>query len=718
MQRNSKTLHAVDSDDDSFDAAIRAHDAAVEASDLDVWIGAEPTFTNRLSESPEWLTDALGASKLGYACHIIEQLRDSYPGSIILRTLGRQYPGEERPRWSLGLYQRRDGRALADDLPADPLGMACSCEAGRLTAFWQALAAALGRDGWDAAGFRVDGEMGLRVVFRCDRQQSLADPATDARLGRASLHTQAVPTDGLADDLAGEGLYLVAVGCVATGPDDSQQPCIELPAFAKVALFMAFIQRVAQAAREAGLTALVWRGFPPPVDRTVAWTTLTPDPAVLEINEAPASSVAEFLERSRRLYALVEAQGLAPYRLQYDGTVSDSGGGGQFTLGGPTPAHSPFFVAPRLMSRMVVYFNRHPALSYWFAPLYVGSFSQSPRADENVLESFSELQVALQHLDATPEPEPEYIWRSLSPFLVDTSGNAHRSELNIEKLWNPLLPGRGCLGLVELRAFRMAIDAESAAAIAAMLRALAAMLSRQASSRQLIEWGSRLHDRFALPFYLRQDLGAVFSDLTAAGLGLGAPVIERLLADHWRHIGDAECAGCRLDVDQAIEFWPLLGDAATQSGGSRLVDASTTRLQIMLRPASGHAADLDGWQLLAGRYRVPLRRDQDAFGAVLIMGLRYRAFVPWAGLHPGLGAQGPIVLTLLPPGGERGLRITLHVWQPQGEAYAGLPGSLDDARRRIRERFAVEVITADSAPEGIAPPAEAMSDYCFDLRRT
>ncbi len=718
VHQNCETLHTVKPANSSFDAAIRAHDETMAACGLDVWIGAEPTFTNRWSESPEWLTDALGETKPVYARHIIERLRDSYPGSIMLRTLGRQYAGEARPRWSLGLYRRRDARALADGLPTDPLGDSCPCDAERMTAFWQSLTAALGRDGWAATGFRVEGDMGLRVVFRCDGQQPAADPATDSRLGRALLQSQATPPSGVVDDLAGEGVYLVALGCAPTGPANSLQPCIELPGFSEVAPFMTFIERVALAAREAGITALVWRGFPPPVDENVAWTTLTPDPAVVEVNEAPAASVTEFLDTSRRLYAVAEVEGLASYRLQYNGEISDSGGGGQFTLGGPSPTRSPFLVAPQLMTRLVGYLNRHPALSYWFAPPYVGSFSQSPRPDENVLESFSELQVALQHLAATAEPEPEFIWRSLSPFLVDTAGNAHRSEVNIEKLWNPNLPGRGRLGLVEFRAFRMPMDAETAAAIAAMLRALAAMLSRQDASHPLIEWGSRLHDRFALPFYLRQDLHAVFSDLEAAGLGLGTPVTDRLYAADWRHIGHAECAGCRLDVDQAIEFWPLLGDAATQQGGSRLVDASTTRLQLTLRPCTAQAPDLDGWQLLAGRYRVPLRREQDESGAVFIMGLRYRAFVPWTGLHPGIGAQGPILLTLLAPGVERGLRVTLHNWQPQGKPYNGLPDSLDEAQRRIRERFVVDEIAANEAPVAVTPPAEALSDYCLDLRRT
>ena len=708
----------MESDNDNFDAAIRAHDEAVAASGIDVWIGAEPTFTNRHSESPEWLSEALGETKQAYACRIIEELRDRYPGSIILRTLGRQYAGEPQPRWNLGLYRRRDGHTLANSLPVDPLSEACACEMQGMITFWQSLADQLNRNGCAATAFQVDVEMGLRILFTADAQTLSVDPAADPRLLRAPVQSQAIPPEGLEDDLAAEGLYMVSIGCATSGPDNSLQPCIELPGFADVKLFADFVQRVAIAATTAELSSLVWRGFPPPVDASVAWMTLTPDPAVLEVNEAPAASITGFLDMSRRLFDVVQSSGLAPYRLNYNGDISESGGGGQFTLGGPDVEHSPFFVAPQLLSRLIVYLNHHPSLSYWFAPIYLGSYSQSPRTDENVLESFSELQVALQHLAATAAPTPEFIWRSLSPFLVDTSGNAHRSEINIEKLWNPYLPGRGCLGLVEFRAFRMAMDAESAAAIAAMLRALAVMLSRQGSHPALIEWGSRLHDRFALPFYLLQDLHTVFDDLHCSGLGLGKPITRRLCADHWRHVGDAELVGCRLDVDLAIEFWPLLGDAAEQAGGSRLVDASTKRLQLTLRTCGDQDMGLDGWSLLAGSYRVPLRREQDDTGVVFITGLRYRAFVPWTGLHPGLGAQTPIVLCLLPPGGENGLRCTLHDWQPEGKPYDGLPDHVGEARRRIAERFVVEQISPGQAPDAVNPPDEAVSDYCLDLRRT
>ena len=715
-----ETLWCMPQRDAEFDAAVSAHDEALADRAIDVWIGAEPTFTRRSSESAEWLSEALGDSKQRYAQRIAQRLHAHYPGSLVLRSVGRQYAGEHRPRWSLGLYQRRDGRALADNMPVDPLAASAPpCVPEIVHDFCANLIAVLNRHGWVGTGFQTAGDMGLRVLFRLDGERPAADPQQDPRLARSSVHDHAIPLTGAVDELAAEGLYLLAIGCTALGPESAPQPCIELPAFPDVPDFLVFLRQVAEAASLAGLQQLVWRGFPPPVDNTVAWTTLTPDPAVVEINAAPSADVRHFLDLSRTLYAMAEAEGLSTYRLQYNGNVSDSGGGGQFTLGGPSPAHSPFFVYPQLAARLVRYLNQHPALSYWFAPAYVGSFSQSPRADENVRESFSELSLALQQLAKTTDPQPEFIWRTLSPFLVDTSGNAHRSELNIEKLWNPYLPGRGCLGLVEFRAFRMAPDPQSAASIAALLRAIVALLSRQDAAPELIDWGQLLHERFALPFYLRQDLDRVLVDLASAGVGLGEPISRCLRDDSACHIGHAEIGNCRLEVDQAIEFWPLLGDAASQEGGSsRLVDASTTRLQLSLRPAGGNKTDLLGWQLLAGGYWVPLRDERDERGALGVMGLRYRSFVPWTGLHPGIGVQAPVVLTLLPPAGGHGLRITLHEWQPQGAPYQGLPATPEEAGNRRDERFVVEELPLERAPESLPPPPEALGDYCLDLRRT
>jgi uncharacterized protein (DUF2126 family) len=719
MYRIWERLANMPQDAAEFDAAVVAHDAALETAAVDVWIGAEPTFTLRSSESPEWLTEALGETKAYYARRILKRLHNQYPGSLVMRTVGRQYNGEDRPRWSLGLYRRRDGAALADYLPDDPLGAVTSCDKEQIHDFRCNLIELLDRRGWKACGFVSDGSMGQRILFRLDGERPQADPLRDPRLARGSLHERAIPISGAVDELAGEGVYLLAIGCISEAEGNDRLPCIELPAFQDVASFLVLIRLVSEAAAMAGLQQLVWLGFSPPVDHTVAWTTLTPDPAVVEINSAPAANGRQFLETSRMLYSVAEAEGLSACRLHYNGNLTDSGGGGQFTLGGPSPDQSPFFAYPQLLPRLIRYLNRHPALSYWFAPSYVGSFSQSPRPDENVRESFSELSVALQQLASAAEPLPEYIWRSLSPFLVDTSGNAHRSELNIEKLWNPYLPARGFLGLVECRAFRMSPDAESADSIAVLLRAIVAMLSRQDVVPELINWGRELHDRFALPFYLRQDMKRVLMDLQTVGLDPGEPIVRRLLDDSFRHIGHAELGNCRLEVDQAIEFWPLLGDAASQEGvSSRLVDASTTRVQLSLRPVDGNNADFNGWKLYAGAYWLPLRDEQDERGLVRVIGLRYRSFVPWAGLHPGIGKQSPVVLTLVPPGGgSDSLRITLHEWQPQASPYDGLPATVAEAGRRKTERFVVEQLQLDSALEILAPPAEALSDFCVDLRR-
>lgn len=703
--------------DSEFDAAVHAHDAALAARGCQIWVGAEPTFTDAHSEAPEWLTDALGGDKQERAQRLIGRLRAARPGAIVLRTLGRQYPGESLPRWSLGLYERRDGAPLWCG-PPDPLAGAAACDLQHVQAFRAALAKALAAHGGSAVPFEVDDELGLRLVFRFDGQPVTADPAQDERLCRPSLHGNAIDSEGLSDPLAARGDFLVALGCVPVHAGDAAQPCLELPQFTAVAQFQQFLGCAEQAAQRSGLATLVWRGFPPPVDSSVAWTTLTPDPAVMEINQAPAAGVAEFLAANRALYALAADEGLAPYRLQYNGTVSDSGGGGQFTLGGPAPAESPFFASPHLLARLIRYLNRHPSLSYWLAPAYVGSSSQAPRPDEGVPDSFRELGVALQQLERVAAPKPEFIWRTLHPFLVDPSGNTHRSELNIEKLWNPFLPDRGRLGLVEFRAFRMPRDAETGAAIAALLRAITAMLSEQDRVSELVEWGAQLHDRFALPFYLQRDLDEVLDDVQACGLGLGEPLAARLREDPERVIGHSEFAGCVLEVQQAIEFWPLLDDVAVHhSGGSRLVDASTARIQVSLRGVEPQSRALRDWRLSVAGCEVPLRAERDAGGQVSLFGLRYRSFVPWRGLHPGIPAQGPLELTLWHPDRPDCLRATLHEWQSQGRPYPGVPQTLQEARLRRFERLVVEQVPERRAQPGKPPPAAALSECCLDLRR-
>jgi uncharacterized protein (DUF2126 family) len=722
-----------------IEGILKDHDNKIRALGVAVWVGMEPTFTRRFAESPQWLSEALGPEKLDCAVALLQAVHKRQPGGVVLHTLGRQYAAEDLPRWSIGYYQARRG-SFTWEGPPDPCLLASpnNHQPAAIREFWQTLHTLLhsfspespespdspDQPAWRCVAFTCEADLKFRLLIRSDGVAPVADVKHRPQLARASVHAAKIPLNGLTDDLAEEGDWLLCMDVPAktqttenTGYS-AADVVIELPALPDVKSFVQLLQCISQAANRADIGTVYLQGFPPPVDESVSWTTITPDPAVIEINLAPADNATDFYRQCEVFYSAAQHVGLDPYRLHYNGVVSDSGGGGQFTLGGPSALGSPFFRYPQLLPRLVRYLTAHPALSYWFAPPYIGSSSQSPRVDEGVRESFRELSVALEQLENLDDPQPEFIWRSLSPFLVDPSGNPHRSELNIEKLWNPYLPGRGCLGLVEFRAFRMARSAQCAAAIAVLLRSLVAMLSQQDKAPRLINHGAKLHDKYALPFYLQADLQAVFQDLQQAELALHSNIQTILLQEPVRFIGKAVFHGCYIELQQALEFWPLVGDVASQEGGgSRLVDASTTRLQVTLGVESHHPTQLGGWELWVDGYRIPLRLEQDRQGPVKLTGLRYRNFLPSVGLHPGIEARHSISLVLMHRSLDEALQITYHEWHPRGLAYPGLPADLGDAERRREERFSSKIISRASDDEAKTPPDSAISEYCLDLRR-
>ena len=707
----------------AFEQALRSHDDLIKRRDLAIWIGAEPTFTDRCSEAPEWLSNALGPTKERHARQMLAELLNLTPGAVVLRTLGRQYSKEDLPRWSLGLYRRRDCQPVwpgpPDPLIADSVIMPST---GLLEDFWERLAQRLGARGWPALLLTVETPPNLRVVFRCDTLPLLANSERDPRLARPSLHSQSIPLQGPRDELAEQGIFLLGIGWPnpEQGFGETTVPCVELPACPDTEIFFNLLTAIGEAANAAELPSLILAGFPPPVDTSVAWATLTPDPAVVEANMAPALDATTFLQETQACFAAAAAAGLSPYRLHYNGQITDSGGGGQLTLGGPAPDRSPFLTHPHLLPALIGYFNCHPALSFYFAGDFIGSSSQAPRADERTTDLFEELTLALFLLGRQDNPTPELLWQTLSPFLADPAGNPHRAEINIEKLWNPYLPGRGQLGLVEFRAFRMPPTPERLTALATLLRAITAMLMLSPPPKlpQLTHWGRELHDRFALPFYLRTDLWDVLDELASAGLGLGQPLITELLDEQHYSIGQIAFGDCQLTVQRALDFWPLLGNALSQEHGhSRLVDASTARLEISLRTQPGAAQEaLADWQLTINGYRLPMRRENELDGETKLYGVRYRRFKPWTGLHPNLEAQGPLKLVLSHPRHPGALQVTLHEWRPQGGGYDGLPRNLEEAATRCAERFVTEFLDVAPSKPPLEPPSEAITPYTFDLR--
>jgi uncharacterized protein (DUF2126 family) len=711
--------------DDSFESAVQHHDGLVAELGLPIWVGSEPTFTDREAQTPAWLHAALGDDKELRARALLRTLSRLMPGALVLRSTGRLYPGERLPRWNLGLLRRRDGEPLWNG-PPDPLLATEPVTAGPpdIAAFASALSEAFASLPWSTECVAGAPE---RDADEGDVDKEGADKA-GADDAPAWTVTVTATVDADAEPLR----FVLRAYVDEAEPDADRAPCpaIELPEIAHVDLFLVALPCIERAARACGLQALVFAGATPPVDATLELTTVTPDPAVIEINSAPSRNCAEFLWRSQQVYAAAAAHGLSPYRLYFNGQVADSGGAGQVTFGGPTPEASPFVSNLHLLPRLVRFFNRHPALSYRFAHDFVGGSGQSVRPDERGTGAFDDLVLALALLERETVTEPELLWKSLASFLCDAVGNSHRAEINIEKLWNPYLPGRGRLGLVEFRGLRMQHTPQRATAIACLLRAVIAMLAARPYALPLIDWGRELHDRFALPFYLQADLDIVLAELDAAGLGLEAPIQAVLRHDAFRFLGQVDLPFGTLELWRGLEFWPLVGDAASpeQSGSSRFVDASTTRIEIRLRPPSaGAAGTLDtghwqDWALAVDGVNLPLRPERDSRGDLMVFGVRYASFAPRSGLHPVLGSQAPLTLTLGHADHDVHYDVTLHEWRPDGEAYPGLPADLIEAGERRSARMTVVAqdrpvqTPPDVSVTEASPTSQGLTAYSLDRR--
>ncbi|HLL22391.1 MAG TPA: transglutaminase family protein, partial [Kofleriaceae bacterium] len=402
--------------------------------------------------------------------------------------------------------------------------------------------------------------------------------------------------------------------------------------------------------------------------------------------------------------------GLVAARYHWNGDLADSGGGGHISLGGPRAEASPFLRYPHVLPALVRYLNNHPSLSYWFASECVGSASQGPRPDEGTRERWDELAVTLGWLERLAdrgELSPQQLASALGPLLVDAAGNSHRAELDVEKLWNPHItahgPRHGRMGIVELRSIRMPERPEMLAAAAALFRAIVTRLVVADYRAPLVDWHDELHDQFALPAALARDLRRVLGDLDEHGLGL--PPALRIELDAWRSPGLA----CRigehvLTIRPALEFWPTVGDVASQAG-ARIVDASTVRLELSVDATNvGPGPERVA---VAGRW-IQLR---DLGDGVRAIGIRRRIFEPSPGLHPAMPAQDPLVIEWA--NGPRMQRVELWSSKPGGGSYATLPANANEALARRNER--VRIVTSNGSVEASGYWRETRP-FTIDLR--
>jgi uncharacterized protein (DUF2126 family) len=476
---------------------------------------------------------------------------------------------------------------------------------------------------------------------------------------------------------------------------------------------------------------VVLEGYPPPSDGRLEKLLVTPDPGVIEVNVHPARNWEALEATTTTLYEEARLSRLGTEKFMLDGRHTGTGGGNHVTLGGPTPADSPFLRRPDLLRSIVTYWQHHPSLSYLFSGLFIGPTSQAPRVDEGRPETLYELEIAFSQVPAGETPQPWLVDRLFRHLLADITGNTHRSEFCIDKLYSPD-SASGRQGLVEFRGFEMPPHARMSLAQMLLVRALVARFWSQPYAQPLVRWGTSLHDRWMLPHYLWADLKNVVAELNAAGFPFDAEWFAPFLEFRFPRYGSLQVGDIALELRGAIEPWHVLGEEATGLGTARFVDSSLERVQVKLTGLT------DGRYALAcnGR-RVPLRTT--GCHGEYVAGIRYRAWQPPSALHPTIGVHSPLVLDLIDLWSQRAIGgCTYHVVHPGGRNYEHFPVNANEAEARRHIRFNnfghspgsytpppwTQALQA-FAPQGsrlgpMAPPVEELQGeypHTLDLRR-